>query len=146
MLLASVIFVTTKVAGYRHAIVQELETITTIIGSNSTAAMVFDDRRVAEVILAALHAKPNIVSARIFLTDGSLFATYMGQETPSHIDARARSNPPRVFPMPGEVAGHESDFRAGHVDLYAPIHFNDETNCSIFIRSEFGALNATIRT
>ena len=48
LLLASVIFVTTQVAGYRRAIVQELETITTIIGSNSTAAVVFDDRRAAE--------------------------------------------------------------------------------------------------
>ncbi len=79
LLLASVIFVTTQVAGYRRAVVQELETITTIIGSNSTTAVLFDDWRAAEEILAALHAKPNIVSARIFLTDGLLFATYMGR-------------------------------------------------------------------
>ena len=62
LFLVSVIFVTTQVASYRRAIVQELETITTIIGSNSTAAVVFDDRRAAEEILAALRAKPNIVS------------------------------------------------------------------------------------
>ncbi len=146
LFLASVIFVTTQVASYRRAIVQELETITTIIGSNSTAAVVFDDRRAAEEILAALRAKPNIVSARIFLTDGSLFATYMGRETPSHIDAGARSNLPRVFLMPGQAAGHESDFLAGHVDLYAPIYFDDETIGSIFIRSDLSALYATIRT
>ncbi len=44
LLLASTVFVGIQTITYRRDIVHELETITTIIGSNSTAAVVFDDR------------------------------------------------------------------------------------------------------
>ncbi len=91
LVLASVVFVGVEWMSNRRAIGQELETIADIIGNNSTAAIVFDDRDGAEEILAALHAKPNIEWAYVFRADGTILAKYVadhlkGRSTASEYD------------------------------------------------------------
>ncbi len=47
-----------------------------VIGSNLTASIVFDDPETAGELLAALAVSPEIVRARVYLDDGSLFVEY----------------------------------------------------------------------
>ncbi len=47
-----------------------------IIGSISTAALTFNDRKAAAEYLFALRAKPSITEARIYETNGKIFAQY----------------------------------------------------------------------
>ena len=77
--LASGVFVSTQILTSRGMIVQELATIGNIIASNSTAAVVFEDRNAAQEILSALRNKRNIVAASIYRNDGSLFVQYRPQ-------------------------------------------------------------------
>ena len=64
---------------------QEMETdlvsLARVIGSNSTGALTFDDRRSAGEILAAVSARSHIVSARLYDAEGRPFATYHRQGT-----------------------------------------------------------------
>jgi hypothetical protein len=53
----------------------DLESLGQLIGSNSTGALTFDDPRAADEILAAMSARPHVVSARLFDAQGRPFAT-----------------------------------------------------------------------
>ncbi len=61
---------------YRRSIINNLIAQAKIIGINSSAAILFNNRKDAEDTLSALKAVPNIVSAVIYTKDGEIFATY----------------------------------------------------------------------
>ena len=60
----------------RQETVSDISTLADMIGSNTTAALTFQDRRAAEETLRALRADPRIACAAVFAKDGSLFARY----------------------------------------------------------------------
>ncbi|MDY6844035.1 MAG: CHASE sensor domain-containing protein, partial [Thermodesulfobacteriota bacterium] len=70
--------------------IEDLSILAEVIGSNSTAALLFNDEKAAQENLAALRVQPHIVSANIFTVDRTIFATYvrknMNQESmlPKH--------------------------------------------------------------
>jgi signal transduction histidine kinase/CheY-like chemotaxis protein len=55
---------------------EQFEILADVLGFNSSAALAFDDGRAAQQVLAALHAEPKVVWARILRLDGSVFAEY----------------------------------------------------------------------
>jgi PAS domain S-box-containing protein len=61
---------------FRSTMQRDLAALAKIIGDNSTAALAFDDPRTATQMLAALQARPHMVSACIYRPDGTLFARY----------------------------------------------------------------------
>src|SRR5438477_11294696 len=61
---------------FRHALVANMNVLGQIIGSNSTAALAFDDSKNAEEILAALLAENQVTSAAIYDRNGKIFATF----------------------------------------------------------------------
>ena len=54
----------------------DLDVLAEIVGSNSTAAVTFGDKRAAEELLSGLKAKKHIVTAVIYSEDGKPFASY----------------------------------------------------------------------
>ncbi len=76
LICAATAFVAYELQVSRHALVEQLATLATVTSTNSTAAMVFNDSKDAEDLLAALHVKPYILHARITTRNGQLFATY----------------------------------------------------------------------
>src|SRR6267378_240344 len=60
----------------RRAMAQDLKSLAEIIGNNSTAAIIFNDPDSATEILAALSARPEIISACIYNREGKPFAQY----------------------------------------------------------------------
>ena len=61
----------------REAAVAQSSILAEAIGSNTTAALTFQDRRAAEETLAALRADKRILLAVVFARDGSPFARYV---------------------------------------------------------------------
>ncbi len=55
---------------------RELATAAAMIGANSAAPLIFQDRRSAESTLAALSVENRIVAARLYTSDGMVFADY----------------------------------------------------------------------
>ena len=53
-----------------------LSTLADIVGQNSAAALLFDDRAAAMEVLGALDAERSVVSACLYSPAGALFAEY----------------------------------------------------------------------
>ncbi len=80
MVLASVILMVNEVFTFREGMMEELSTLTKVIGTNSVAALTFNDQMAAEETLAALRVEPNIVFAGIYTSAGDLFVGYYGKK------------------------------------------------------------------
>src|SRR5579863_999147 len=74
--LASVALLIFKTIDLRAETISEISTIADAIGSNTTAALTFQDREAAEQTLSALRADRRIMRAAVFARDGYLFAEY----------------------------------------------------------------------
>jgi len=62
---------------YRDSLAADLNNEAGILALLTAPAMAFDDQRVAERNLAALSAKPAILSAALYRPDGGLYASYL---------------------------------------------------------------------
>src|SRR5262245_5599238 len=62
---------------FRGYLVRDLSGIARITADNSTAALSFEDPAAAEETLAALRARPHLITACIYRANGSLFAAYV---------------------------------------------------------------------
>ena len=71
----------------RQILVNELTAVLDTIGSNTTAALSFGDRRTALENLEALRADPRVLAAAIYTSEGGLFAHY-GTGPAAGLDAR----------------------------------------------------------
>ena len=76
LVLSSAVFMSFQIVYYKRSTVEGLATLAEMIGTNSTAAIVFNDPGSAEQTLAALKAEPTITEALIFTSKDKLFATY----------------------------------------------------------------------
>jgi PAS domain S-box-containing protein len=114
LLLACMAFVFYDVTTFRREIVQQAGSFAEVIGNNCTAAMDFDDARSAGETLAALRGEANIVAARVYKSDGSLFAQYLR-------DPNLRINVAAPTPI---AIGHS--FTPEYLILSRPVVHHDE--------------------
>ncbi|HYP79123.1 MAG TPA: CHASE sensor domain-containing protein, partial [Steroidobacteraceae bacterium] len=66
---------------YRDSLAADLNNEAGILALLSAPALAFDDQKVAERNLAALSAKPAVLSAALYLPDGRLYASYVRPAT-----------------------------------------------------------------
>ncbi len=143
---ASGVFVGAQILTSRNMIVQELVTMGNIIASNSTAAVIFEDRNAAQEILSALRNKPSIVAASIYRNDGSLFVHYRPQNGAAAADALAAEDW-RAASARGDAHGQaEAHWLSGYIDLYAPILLEDTKVGAVYIRSSLSDMYSVIAT
>jgi len=62
---------------FRRDLERDLSALADIVGDNSTAALLFEDRGVANETLAALKARPHMIAGCLYRRDGELFASYI---------------------------------------------------------------------
>lgn len=123
LLLACAAFVTYELVLFRRTMVRDLSTLAGIIGSNSTAALAFNDQRSAEETLAALRAEPHIVSACLYARDGRVFARYLRGDVRGEVFA----------PAPQED-GHR--FGKDDLAVFRRIVLDNETIGTVYIQSD----------
>ncbi|MDL2354045.1 MAG: EAL domain-containing protein [Pseudomonadota bacterium] len=73
---ASVMLIMIQFVALRSAMVDDLQVQARIVGGNSSAALLFQDRKAGSEILAALAVSPNVRSAGIIDRGGQLLAWY----------------------------------------------------------------------
>ena len=88
ILLACGAFFAFDIHTLRQSRMHDLETLAEVLGSNTTAAVTFNDPAAAREVLQSLSAKQHIMAAALYRTDGSIFATYV----------RDSAGAPFVFP------------------------------------------------
>ena len=127
VLVACVVFAVYDIVSSRAALARDLTTVAQITGSNSTAALSFDDAQSATEILSSLSSKPHIVEACIYRRDGSVFAKY------SRTISAAEFTPPPVSPE-----GVRSV--SGFVEVFREIRLKDDIVGAIYVKSDLKEL------
>jgi len=110
---------------YQRSLVNDLSTQAELVGHMTSAALAFDDPRLAGENLALLRTRPAVDAAAIFDENGRLFASYA---------ARGTGGTAGNFPARPESAGVRSD--SEHVALFRPIVENGETIGTVWLRAE----------
>jgi two-component system sensor histidine kinase/response regulator len=90
---AAAAFVANELITFRRDLMAQLSVLAEVIGTNSTAALTFNDPKAAEETLAALRAKPQILAAFIHTRDGRLLARYIAQSGPQQVVSQPDSAP-----------------------------------------------------
>ena len=80
LVLASAALVSYDLLSFREDMARELETIATVVASNVTAPLLFDDVSAAEEGLAALRAEQQIRRAVLLRGDGRVLAEFRSPE------------------------------------------------------------------
>src|SRR5690349_1206204 len=124
LLLACAAFVAYELVAFRRDMTENLATLATVIGENSSAALEFDDPESARQTLQSLKVHPHVIGAALYDKDGHLFATYGGSQELTFAAPRAPGKDYRFeddrlilfqgFDLAGEPAGTvliESDSR-----------------------------------
>ncbi len=110
----------------RGAKVHDTSVLADIIGSNSTAALTFQDPKSAKEVLSALSSKEQISQAIVFDAKGDVFAQYR----------RTSSGVPQVHYSP--VDRHE--FTDGHLVLFRQIVLGGEKLGTVYILDDLSDL------
>ena len=131
LLLASMSFIAYEFITAREDITDRLATLAEVVGTNSAAALVFDDPAAAEETLRSLQAVDNLTTAVIYAEDASRFATIHFQE----------DGAPFLPEKPSE-AGYR--FTDGHVDLFRPILLDDQRVGVVYLRADLQQVYARL--
>src|ERR1051326_5611383 len=108
----------------RTTLIREVELLADVIGTNSTAAIEFNDVHAAQEILGGVSADPRIVSAVIVRPDGTSLVRYDRGATPP----AARST--TGIRTPGFAFGADS------LEVTRAIEFHDERLGTVLITSD----------
>jgi two-component system, sensor histidine kinase and response regulator len=111
---------------FYHTRVDTLKAVTAIVGSNSTAAIVFHDADSAKEILGSLSAKASITAAGLYAADGTVIAVYV----------RDQGNQFHAPPAGEEGYG----FSRRRIRMFRNIRYNGETIGTLYIESDITEL------
>jgi two-component system, sensor histidine kinase and response regulator len=107
-----------------NALDNQLSVLAEVIGSNTTAALEFEDAKAAADALSSLRAQTHIVEACIYTREGKVFAQY----------APAGANP--NFVPPAAEADTERLILGSNVIVFRRIRLNDEIIGTIYLKSD----------
>jgi signal transduction histidine kinase len=130
LVLACTAFIAYDLVSFRQAIERNLSIQAQIVGTNSAAALLFDDPQAAEKTLSALQAAPNIMLAGIYTSDGHPFAGYW----------RDRDSQRNRLPALSAARGEFHWLRDRQIVLVHVVSFQGKTVGFVYIRSDLQEL------
>src|SRR5690606_7848362 len=119
-------FVAYDTITFRRNLVESVSVLADAVGTNSAAAIDFNDARAAGETLAALRANHNIVAACVYSRDGQRFAAY-------------QRDPDEAF-VPPPMASSAQVFSNAQLHLFRPITHRNELIGTIFVASDLKEL------
>jgi signal transduction histidine kinase/ActR/RegA family two-component response regulator len=106
---------------------QDLGNQATIIGLATTPALAFDDHAAAERYLTALRARPRILMAALYDSDGRLYASY--------------AKNPQFVPSPQVPVIDGARISGQQVEIVQPIVRGAESLGSLYIRGQYDVMS-----
>src|SRR3990172_1561315 len=128
ILLACGAFLTFDIYRFRQSSVHDLETLAQVLGSNSTAAMTFNDPNSGHEVLQALSAKEHVLGACVYRNDGRIFANY------------SRNSAEPEFACPS-VETDLSRFERRRLVVFRKIVLDDQPIGTVFLASDLEELS-----
>ncbi len=123
VLVAGIAMLTRDLTVNRLSWGQDLANQATIIGLATTPALAFDDHAAAEHFLTALRARPPILMAALYDSNGRLYASY--------------SKEPQFVPSPQVPVIDGSRITGQQVEIVQPIVSGAETLGSLYIKGRY---------
>jgi PAS domain S-box-containing protein len=123
LVLASGAFLAYDYVSFRRGMQDRLLALTELMATQTSAALAFNDPRVASEMLGTLTAAPHIVSAAIYTKSGALLTKYL----------RPDAHDPRVPEVP-PADGPQSD--GGYLGIARPVSADGERLGTIYLRSD----------
>ena len=143
-ILAASLIITDHIV-FRKDMLKDLTTLADVIGTNSTAALSFNDPKSADETLAALRAVPNVISAYILTKNRTIFAKYLRSEDlksnrlKSSVIASAH---PKDEPFQFTDTAKDGYSFSHNLHLFKQIILDGEPIGMVYIQSDLKRLNA----
>jgi PAS domain S-box-containing protein len=131
LLLAGIALVVFDIRSQTRSMQDDLVTQAEIVGLVSSAALAFDDRKVATENLGLLRAKPNVVAAGLFSSDGALFASF---QRPGQLD--------QPLPARAQKAGVSLDRE--WIRVWLPVTSNQERVGMVYLQARHDLLTRAL--
>jgi methyl-accepting chemotaxis protein len=143
LLLASVAIITGDLLTFRRQMVADLFVLADMVGTNSTAGLIFYDNITVEENLAGLKANSHIRVAYIFAEDGTTFAGYFHEKLPLNSTERAFTKIEDYYsshqkPQPDQITKIHF-IEHDHLSIIKPIRFKKKIIGIIYIQSDLNA-------
>jgi signal transduction histidine kinase/CheY-like chemotaxis protein len=129
LLVSIAIIIGYDLRSYHRSLVNDLATQAELVGHMTSAALTFDDPRLANENLALLRTRPQVRAAAIYDADGDLFASYQAQ-------GESRALPQAIS---GAPAGNSED-----LVIQQRIVENGDTLGTVYLRAENRLLARTL--
>ncbi len=143
---AGIMFGASEALNYRKVTIEQIATLGDVIGTNSTAAITFEDRFLADQVLASLSANPAIISARVYLADGEPFAGYVSETAGSATAAETDYEVEDLVEASMSTRGATERFSGlSYLDAVRPILFDTELIGYLHLRSSLSSLATTLQ-
>ena len=108
---------------YHRNLVADISTQAELLGHMSSAALAFDDERLAQENLNLMRIRPRVTAGALYKADGSLFASYRANE--------------RVGALPAKVGKEGVSIAGSSVELFKPIVDNGELLGTVYLRADY---------
>ena len=142
LLMASTAYISINVLAYRQGLLEHIRTVADLVGTNSSAALAFDDANTADRLLESLQAEGSITEAEIYRPDGERFSALATLTDTSPGTTRTEDGW-----IDAAIRAGNAEYRFNHADLQLirPIRFLDETIGYIHLRSSLSPLYERLR-
>ena len=142
VLIASASLGVSEALNYRAGAAENVATLGDVVGTNSTAALLFEDAALAEQVLQSLAADEDITRALVFYPDATALASYPG-------DLELGSETLAIEAMTWDAAesGTPVERIVGlqFIDSVRPVYFDNELLGFIYVRSSLSAVVDTVQ-
>ncbi len=144
LLVASTAFLALEFINYRQNLVEKSEVLADFIATNSSAALSFNDNRIAEQLLESLQSEVSVETATLYLPDGSVFAHYHRNKPATlAIDRESQAWLSHLLREKTTVAQNRIEF--DHVDTFKPIFLKGDHLGYIHIQFDLSLLYQRIK-
>jgi len=132
LLLASAAFVVWEVVDYRHSLVREINVLADLVEASGSAALDFEDERLAQEALKPLQVNPDVVGGALSNLQGRALASYQkpGQS---------------LGLLPSKAGGDRVRFEGKHLVLLRTIHLQDRTLGTLYLAADMTGLYLRLR-
>jgi signal transduction histidine kinase/AmiR/NasT family two-component response regulator len=130
LLVATGIVVAYDLRIYHRALLDDMSTQAELLGHMTSAAITFDDVRLAKENLDLLRLRPSVMAGAIYNANGTLFASYLAPGQAGDLPARPEADQLRV--------------RGDHLVVYKAIVERGEFLGTVYLRAEYALVSRTL--
>ncbi|MES2320454.1 MAG: ATP-binding protein [Pseudomonadota bacterium] len=130
LLVSISVLVAYDLRGYHRALMGDMSTQAELLGRMTSAALTFDDQRLASANLALLRLRPGVRAGAIYNAGGKLYASWLA--------------PGETHALPAAPEGEGMRVEGDALLVYEPIVENGELLGTIYVRAEYALIGRAI--